>query len=341
MQIALQAIPTNYAVTSSNTVVRAEPVAPSTTDLKSSIQPVQPTPSTESSSFSNPPAVTYNRFAQLTRDFSSAPREVPATQEAERANVSNGANQTSNSAEQSDSSDTPELQQSSNAVPRESTSGQEAPDSVEGQRINVQSQNPASNETANNGNRQPSETPGRSNVGGLTPEELELVQELAARDREVRAHEQTHVAVGGRYASAPQYTFERGPDGLNYAVGGEVSIDVSPIPGDPEATIRKMEQVKRAATAPAEPSSQDLSVAATATQAIVQARAELAVQQQDERNREAEEAEQRREEQAAEENQASPGEREREAIRTYLDLIQVGVGIDRADESFIDLSEVV
>ena len=62
---------------------------------------------------------------------------------------------------------------------------------------------------------------------------------------------------------------------MRYAVGGEVSIDSSPVEGDPAATITKMEQVKRAALAPAEPSGQDRSVASSAAQAEAAARMEL------------------------------------------------------------------
>lgn len=110
---------------------------------------------------------------------------------------------------------------------------------------------------------------------GLTEEERAQVEELKQRDREVRAHEQAHAAVGGAYAGSPSYEYESGPDGNRYAVGGEVSIDVSPVSGDPEATIQKMEVVKRAALAPAEPSPQDRAVAAQADQTRLQAQAEL------------------------------------------------------------------
>jgi SprA-related family len=109
--------------------------------------------------------------------------------------------------------------------------------------------------------------------------EREQIQELAARDREVRAHEQAHAAVAGQYGSSPTYSFVRGPDGVSYAVGGEVQIDTSPIPGDPEATLRKAQQLRRAANAPAEPSSQDTNVASQAAQMEQQARAELREQQ--------------------------------------------------------------
>jgi SprA-related family len=110
----------------------------------------------------------------------------------------------------------------------------------------------------------------------LLQAEQNEIRELAARDREVRAHEQAHMAVGGQYAGSMSLSYERGPDGRLYAVGGEVSIDTAPVPGDPQATIDKMEQVRRAALAPAEPSSQDRAVAAQAAQLIAQARAEIA-----------------------------------------------------------------
>ena len=112
-------------------------------------------------------------------------------------------------------------------------------------------------------------------------QQQQQITELASRDREVRSHEQAHAAVGGSYAGAPTYSFKRGPDGQAYAVGGEVSIDVSPIPNDPAATLRKMEVVQQAALAPAEPSAQDLRVAAQAQVLAAQARSELAVLQRE------------------------------------------------------------
>ncbi|EJI84430.1 MULTISPECIES: putative metalloprotease CJM1_0395 family protein [Alishewanella] len=101
------------------------------------------------------------------------------------------------------------------------------------------------------------------------------IRELQARDQEVRAHEQAHAIVGGRYASAPSYDYQQGPDGKRYAVGGEVQIDLAPVPGDPAATVQKMQQVKAAALAPAEPSAADRSIAAEAGQRLLQAQAEL------------------------------------------------------------------
>ncbi len=112
-------------------------------------------------------------------------------------------------------------------------------------------------------------------------QDLKVVSELATRDREVRAHEQTHASVGGAFAGSPSYTMEQGPNGVSYAVGGEVSISTSAISGDPEATMRKADTVRRAALAPADPSAQDRSVAAQATQIKIQAQVELASQAQE------------------------------------------------------------
>jgi hypothetical protein len=108
----------------------------------------------------------------------------------------------------------------------------------------------------------------------LSEEARRLVRELEARDREVRRHEEAHARVGGQYAGRPRYEYADGPDGKRYATSGEVPIDVSPVPGDPDATIEKMEIVKRAALAPARPSQQDRTVAAQADAQRIQAEAE-------------------------------------------------------------------
>lgn len=100
------------------------------------------------------------------------------------------------------------------------------------------------------------------------------VEELKSRDQEVRQHEQAHAARGGQYAGSPQYQYETGPDGQRYVTDGEVSIDVSDAE-TPEQTVQKMEQVRAAALAPAEPSSQDLKVAAEASRKANEARQEL------------------------------------------------------------------
>ncbi|MEQ6884312.1 putative metalloprotease CJM1_0395 family protein [Salicola sp. Rm-C-2C1-2] len=113
-----------------------------------------------------------------------------------------------------------------------------------------------------------------------SPAQQSTVQELRRRDQQVRQHEQAHQVLGGQYAGAATYTYQRGPDGQLYAVGGQVSIDSSPIPDDLEATINKMQTVRSAALAPAEPSPQDIRVAQEATRQLLQARSELRSQRQ-------------------------------------------------------------
>ncbi|RJG51676.1 catalase [Motilimonas pumila] len=115
----------------------------------------------------------------------------------------------------------------------------------------------------------------RQEPGELTPEEEIVLDSMQARHREVVIHEQAHASVGGQYAGQPSYGYERGPDGQRYAVSGEVPISVSPISGDPEATIQKMRQVRSAALAPQNPSIADRKIAAEATRQLNAAYAEL------------------------------------------------------------------
>lgn len=116
-----------------------------------------------------------------------------------------------------------------------------------------------------------------SNSGAFDPAALAQIAALAKTDREVRAHEQAHLtASGGHATSGPSYQYATGPDGKRYAVSGEVSIDTSSVPGNPEATIRKAQIIQAAANAPSEPSGQDRAVAAQAARMEAKARQELA-----------------------------------------------------------------
>lgn len=106
--------------------------------------------------------------------------------------------------------------------------------------------------------------------------EIKALKEIDAR---VKAHEQAHIAAGGNLVrGGASFSYKRGPDGRDYAVAGEVKIDASPDPNNPEATIRKMQQVRRAALAPVDPSPQDRKVAMEATLIENQANMELAQQ---------------------------------------------------------------
>jgi len=112
----------------------------------------------------------------------------------------------------------------------------------------------------------------------LTPEALALLSKLKARDTEVRQHEAAHLAAaGGLATSGASFTYERGPNGVDYAIGGEVQIDTAP-GSTPEETITRAHIIQAAALAPAEPSGADRAVAAQAQLMEQQARAELAAQ---------------------------------------------------------------
>jgi hypothetical protein len=103
----------------------------------------------------------------------------------------------------------------------------------------------------------------RARTDELTSEELQHLDELEARDAHVRTHEAAHQAAGGALAGGASFTYELGPDGRSYAVGGEVPVRLQR-GGTPDETIANARQVRRAALAPADPSAQDLSVAAQA-----------------------------------------------------------------------------
>lgn len=122
----------------------------------------------------------------------------------------------------------------------------------------------------------------KAGPGRLTPEDQAVVAELQRTDREVRAHEQAHLAAAGGLAGGVSFTYATGPDGRQYAVGGEVSIDTSPVQGDPQATIQKARQIQAAANAPANPSGQDRAVAAAAAAMEAAARIQAAREQREE-----------------------------------------------------------
>lgn len=117
----------------------------------------------------------------------------------------------------------------------------------------------------------------------LTDDEQSEVEQLKARDTEVRAHEQAHQSAGGSYAGSPQYEYKTGPDGNKYVTDGHVNIDIGK-ESTPEKTIEKMRTVISAAHAPAEPSGQDLKVAAEAQQKMSEAQQELSEENTKENN---------------------------------------------------------
>lgn len=116
---------------------------------------------------------------------------------------------------------------------------------------------------------------GTGGSGTLDSSDQARVTELQRIDRQVRAHEAAHMSAGGSIAGAANYSYSLGPDGKRYAVAGEVPITLGG-GSTPDAVIAIAERVRRAALAPADPSAQDLSVAASASAMEAAARAQKA-----------------------------------------------------------------
>jgi cell division septation protein DedD len=117
-----------------------------------------------------------------------------------------------------------------------------------------------------------------SQMGGpreLTPDQEDEVRRLSARDRSVRAHEAAHQAAAGAAGGGATFSYVTGPDGRQYAVGGEVPVQLS-AGRTPEETIRNAQRVRAAALAPADPSTQDRAVASEAAALEAAARDQIA-----------------------------------------------------------------
>lgn len=112
----------------------------------------------------------------------------------------------------------------------------------------------------------------------LSQEEKREVEELKSRDREVRAHEQAHVSALGGEGGSASFTYTTGPDGRQYATGGEVPISISEVSGNPSATIQRARKIASAALAPSQPSGADVKAAAQARELEAKARRDLSEQ---------------------------------------------------------------
>jgi len=170
-------------------------------------------------------------------------------------------------------------------IPGEKAQGVDAagaPNGPEGSNGAEQSQGPEA--TKGTAGKEPGSEQGNQAVSGNKPEEsIEFkneVQTLANRENEVIAHEQAHQSVGGSLAGSASYSYTVGPDGKRYIAGGEVSISI-PSSDDPEVMLGTLERVKMAALAPAKPSGQDMSVAASASSKQMTVRAQIAQQRAD------------------------------------------------------------
>ena len=347
MQVAFgSAVPITPVVPSSAPPEKAAQSAVAKVDLQSPIAPVQLSQATrpDSPSATEPPLV-YTRPLPVNTGGQGASRET-ATSTAATQRGSAGSDAATNELPDTavtfspDKQDTQGGRQDASSQSSETATAKEPAGAVAGGSESSQASQSKPENPKSEGQKAPE--PASTAVNGLTEAELDLVRKLSRRDMEVRQHEQAHMAVGGQHAGSPTYSYERGPDGRSYAVSGEVPIDVSPVPGDPEATIRKMETVQRAALSVADPSPADRSVAATAVQIALQARAELSSQagkgaQADAARQEqsdAREAQKKREQEAADKAQRAQDFRRSQAAQTYQQFIQLGQDLARADQPF-------
>ncbi len=141
----------------------------------------------------------------------------------------------------------------------------------------------------------------------LDDADLKQVEQLKHRDREVRNHEMAHVAAGGQYVNGgPTYSYQTGPDGKRYAVGGEVSISTGK-ESSPQKSIAKAKVIRRAALAPGQHSAQDRSVAAAAAKMEQGARTELRQEKVEETKKVREDSEDKADE-ARESQEAAKGD---------------------------------
>jgi len=114
----------------------------------------------------------------------------------------------------------------------------------------------------------------------LSQDEKRLVQDLQSRDTEVRAHESAHQSGGAATGSA-SFTYQQGPDGKMYAIGGEVSVSMRS-GSTPEETIANAQAVIASAMAPSDPSGQDFAVASSARVMMIKAQQQKTKEMQEE-----------------------------------------------------------
>lgn len=109
----------------------------------------------------------------------------------------------------------------------------------------------------------------------LSDAALMEVSKLKARDAQLRQHEQAHhAASAGVDVSSASFTYQRGPNGVSYAVSGDVRIDTT-APLNPEDRLAQAAMISDVALAPADPTPTDRAVAAKAQQMAQQARMDI------------------------------------------------------------------
>jgi hypothetical protein len=133
--------------------------------------------------------------------------------------------------------------------------------------------NDSSSKSENNQNQE------KQDATQLTQDERVELSKLKAVDTKVRAHEAAHQS-GPAASGGASFTYEKGPDGVMYAVGGEVPVRIE-TGSTPQETISNLQGVIATALAPADPSPQDLSIASKTRVMMMKAQQEFAKEIQD------------------------------------------------------------
>lgn len=121
-----------------------------------------------------------------------------------------------------------------------------------------------------------------SNITKPNVEETQELSLLQSRDTEVRSHEAAHISAGGSSVTGgASFTYQQGPDGKQYAIGGEVPISIGG-GSSLEEKIASTVSARSGALAPANPSPADLKIASTAALMESTFRQELAQENKEE-----------------------------------------------------------
>lgn len=112
--------------------------------------------------------------------------------------------------------------------------------------------------------------------------EDETLRRLKNRDAHVKAHEASHAGSGGVMTiGAPSYTYQIGPDGKPYAIGGKVTLASRPA-SNPRMAELHARSLKNASLSVDDPSPQDLAAASSAEAMAREARIAAASYKQQE-----------------------------------------------------------
>ena len=93
----------------------------------------------------------------------------------------------------------------------------------------------------------------------------------------------TSAATSDTLSGGASFTYQKGPDGIMYAIGGEVPVRIQ-TGSTPQESLTNLQGVVATALAPADPSPQDISIASKARVMMMKAQQELAQEIQEKIN---------------------------------------------------------